>query len=146
MDRFDQKIIDELHKNARISYAELARRVNLSAPAVAERVEKLERAGIITGYHAAVDLSRIGYPIQCLIELTANHMDYFAIVGEIKKLNEIIECYSVTGTTCLTMKVVVDSMLSLQQLIARLMQYGDTKTSVIIDVPVPARIPTMNTY
>lgn len=143
MDRYDKKILLALHENARISFAELARRVNLSAPAVADRVEKLERAGVITGYHAAIDPGQIGYPIHCLIELTAKHLDYYAVIEEVRSMHQIVECFSVTGSTGLMMRVVVDTMPSLQALIARLMQFGDTKTSIVIDMPVPARLPLL---
>jgi Lrp/AsnC family leucine-responsive transcriptional regulator len=141
MDRYDKKIITALHENARISFAELARRVNLSAPAIADRVEKLERAGVITGYHARINPGKIGYPIQCMIELTVKHQDYFIVVDQLCTMPEIIECFSVTGTSGLMLKVAVDSMPSLQALIARLMQYGDTKTAIVIDVPVALRMP-----
>jgi Lrp/AsnC family transcriptional regulator, leucine-responsive regulatory protein len=141
MDKYDKKILTALHENARISYAELARRVNLSAPAIADRVEKLEQAGVITGYHARINPARIGYPIQCLIELTVKHQDYFNVLEKMCTMPEVIECFSVTGTSGLMLKVAVDSMPSLQALIARLMQYGDTKTAIVIDVPVPLRMP-----
>ncbi|TDR80551.1 Lrp/AsnC family transcriptional regulator [Paludibacterium purpuratum] len=141
MDKFDKKILTALHENARISYAELARRVNLSAPAVADRVEKLEHAGVITGYHARINPAKIGYPIQGLIELTVKHQDYYIVMEQLGTMPEILECFSVTGTSGLLLKVAVHSMPDLQALIARLMQYGDTKTSIVIDVPVPLRMP-----
>jgi Lrp/AsnC family leucine-responsive transcriptional regulator len=143
MDRYDKKIITALHENARISFAELARRVNLSAPAIADRVEKLERNGVITGYHARINPGKIGYPIQCMIELTVKHQDYFIVIEQLCIMPEIIECFSVTGTSGLMLRVAVDSMTSLQALIARLMQYGDTKTAIVIDVPVALRMPVI---
>ena len=69
MDRYDRQLIAALLEDGRASFAELARRVNLSAPAVADRVAKLEAAGVIKGYHASVDLARLGLPIECAIEL-----------------------------------------------------------------------------
>lgn len=143
MDKFDRKIIAALHENARISFAELARRVNLSPPAVADRVSKLERGGVITGYRATIDPNKVGMPICCMIELTVKHLEYFAVIEEIRTMPEIIECMSVTGTSGLMMKVVVDNMTTLQALIARLMQFGDTKTSIVIEVPVPPRLPDL---
>lgn len=141
MDKFDRKIIAALHENARLSYAELARRVSLSAPAVAERVEKLERAGVISGYQAIINPEKLGYPIQCLIELTVKNLEYYGVLDTLKAMPEITECYSITGSSGLMIKVAVDSMVTLQGVIARLMQYGDTKTSIVIDVPVSARMP-----
>lgn len=141
MDKFDRKIIAALHENARLSYAELARRVSLSAPAVAERVEKLERSGVITSYQAIISPEKLGYPIQCLIELTVKNLEYYGVLETLKTMPEITECYSVTGSSGLMIKVAVDNMTTLQAVIARLMQYGDTKTSIVIDVPVSARMP-----
>lgn len=141
MDKFDRKIIAALHENARLSYAELARRVSLSAPAVAERVEKLERSGVITGYRAIINPEKLGYPIQCLIELTVKNLEYYGVLETLKTMPEITECYSITGSSGLMIKVAVDNMTTLQQVIARLMQYGDTKTSIVIDVPVGSRMP-----
>ncbi|MBM2885548.1 Lrp/AsnC family transcriptional regulator [Chromobacterium phragmitis] len=144
MDRFDRKILTALHENARVSFAELARRVNLSAPAVADRVAKLEQTGVITAYRAQIDPARVGLPISCLIELTVKHLEYYVVVDEIRKTPEVIECASITGTSGLMIKVAVDTMPALQALIARLMQFGDTKTSIIIDMPVPPRMPALH--
>ena len=141
MDKFDRKIIAALHENARLSYAELARRVSLSAPAVAERVEKLERSGVISGYRAIINPEKLGYPIQCLIELTVKNLEYYGVLETLKTMPEITECYSITGSSGLMIKVAVDNMTTLQQVIARLMQYDDTKTSIVIDVPVGSRMP-----
>lgn len=143
MDKYDRKIIALLYEDARLSYAELARRVSLSPPAVAERVDKLERAGVITGYRAQLDPTRLGYPIHCLVELTVKHLEFFVAVERIRAMPEIVECHSITGTSGLLMKAVVDTMPTLQALIARLMQLGDTKTSMLIDTPVPPRLPPL---
>jgi Lrp/AsnC family leucine-responsive transcriptional regulator len=143
LDKYDRKILAALSENARIRFAELARRVNLSAPAVADRVEKLERAGVITGYHVTVDSAKVGSPIQCVIELTVKHLEYYKVIDEVKAMPEIVECVSITGTSALLMRAALDAMPSLQGLIARLMQYGDTKTSIVVDTPVAPRLPAL---
>lgn len=143
MDKFDRKILVALHENARLSFAELARRVNLSAPAVADRVEKLERSGVISGYRAIINPEKLGYPIQCVIELTVKNLEYYGVVDKLKAMPEIIACDSITGSSGLMIRVAVDSMSTLQEVIARLMQYGDTKTSMVIDQPVPPRMPVL---
>jgi Lrp/AsnC family leucine-responsive transcriptional regulator len=143
MDKYDRKILACLGENARISYAELARRVNLSAPAVTERIDKLERAGVITGYRIGVDLAKIGRPIICLIELTVKHLEFHATVAQLRAMPEVVECYAITGTGGLLIKVAMESMAELQQLIARLMAFGDTRTSIVIDTPVPPRLPAL---
>ena len=143
MDKFDKKILASLHENARISFAELARRVNLSSPAIADRVDKLERLGVITGYRAQIDPAKVGLPILCMIELTVKHLEYYVVIDRIRSMPQVLECSSITGTSGLMMKVAVDTMPSLQSLIAQLMQFGDTKTSIIIDMPVPPRMPQL---
>ncbi|WP_230370013.1 Lrp/AsnC ligand binding domain-containing protein [Paludibacterium denitrificans] len=82
-------------------------------------------------------------PIRCLIELTVKNPEYYAVVEQIRNMPEVVECASITGSSGLMIRVAVDTMSSLQALIARLMQYGDTQTSIIIDMPVPARLPTL---
>ncbi|SCK13700.1 Lrp/AsnC family transcriptional regulator [Vogesella sp. LIG4] len=143
MDKFDRKILVALHENGRLSFAELARRVNLSAPAVADRVEKLERSGVISGYRAIISPDKLGYPIQCVIELTVKNLEYYGVVEKLKNMPEIIACDSITGSSGLMIRVAVGSMSTLQEVIARLMQYGDTKTSMVIDQPVPPRMPQL---
>lgn len=143
MDKFDRKILAALHENGRLSFAELARRVNLSAPAVADRVEKLERSGVISGYRAIINPDKLGYPIQCVIELTVKNLEYYGVVDKLRAMPEIIACDSITGSSGLMIRVAVDSMSTLQEVIARLMQYGDTKTSMVIDQPVPPRMPAL---
>ena len=143
MDKFDRKIIAALHENGRLSFAELARRVNLSAPAVADRVEKLERSGVIAGYRAIIRPEALDCPIQCLIELTVKNQEYYTVLELLKAMPEIVHCDSITGSSGLMIRVAVDSMGTLQALIARLMQYGDTKTSMVIDTPISHRLPPL---
>jgi Lrp/AsnC family leucine-responsive transcriptional regulator len=89
------------------SYAQLARQVNLSAPAVAERVAKLEASGVITGYQAKVDLEKIGLPIQCVIELRlASHGNQKAY-DALASIPELTECHRVTGDPCVIMQAAV---------------------------------------
>src|SRR5476649_1889102 len=89
MDKYDRMLLSALLENARASYAELARKVNLSAPAVAERVAKLEACGVITGYQAKVDLSKIGLPIQCVIELRLNQHGKQQAYDDLAQMPEI---------------------------------------------------------
>ncbi|MEO3959288.1 Lrp/AsnC family transcriptional regulator [Chromobacterium piscinae] len=99
---------------------------------------------MVTGYHARIDPNRIGLPIACLIELTVKHLEYYLVIEQIRNTPEVIECASITGTSGLMIRVAVDTMPALQALIARLMQFGDTKTSIIIDTPVPPRMPMLS--
>lgn len=139
LDETGWQILGELQQNARISFSELGRRVALTPPAVAERVRRMEETGIIAGYRAHPGHERIGLPITAFIRWTATGNDC-AYLGEVaKNIPEIIECHRVTGEESYVVKVVVRSVEHLEELIDRLMPYGETKTSVVLSSPVTHR-------
>jgi Lrp/AsnC family leucine-responsive transcriptional regulator len=141
LDRYDRVLLDALLENGRASFAQLARLVNLSAPAVAERVAKLEASGVITGYQAKVDMAKIGLPIQCVIELRlANHGNQ-KTYDELWKIPELIQCHRVTGDPCVIMQAAVGSMPELESLINRVAQFGFSKTSIILSTAVERKLP-----
>lgn len=139
MDETGWRILEELQENARISFSELGRRVALTPPAVAERVRRMEETGVIAGYRAQPAHDRIGLPITAFIRWTATGNDC-AYLGEVAKdIPEIVECHRVTGEESYVVKVVVRSVAHLEELIDRLMPYGETKTSVVLSSPVTHR-------
>lgn len=142
MDRYDRLILSALIEDGRLSFAELARRVNLSPPAVAERVAKLESNGVIRGYQAQVDLAKVGLPIECLIELSiAEHRSQSAALEALAAMPELSRCHLVTGEACLIVQAAVASMPELQALINRISIYGTSKTSLILSSPFNDRAP-----
>lgn len=139
LDETGWKILTELQDNARISFSELGRRVALTPPAVADRVRRMEEAGLIGGYRAHPDLGKVGLPITVFIRWTAIGNDC-AHLGEVAKdIPEIIECHRVTGEASYVVKAAVRTVEHLQDLIDRLMPYGETKTSVVLSSPVMHR-------
>lgn len=141
LDKYDRVLLQALLENGRASFAQLAKLVNLSAPAVAERVAKLEASGVITGYEAKVDLSKMGLSIECIIELRmASHGNQQAY-DELWKIPELIQCHRVTGDPCVIMRAAVDSMPHLEDLINRIAQFGFSKTSIILSTAVQRRVP-----
>ena len=139
MDETGWRILAELQENARISFSELGRRVALTPPAVAERVRRMEETGVIAAYRAQPAHERIGLPITAFIRWTATGNDC-AYLGEVAKdIPEIVECHRVTGEESYVVKVVVRSVEHLEELIDRLMPYGETKTSVVLSSPVTHR-------
>ncbi|MCY1342439.1 HTH-type transcriptional regulator LrpC [compost metagenome] len=143
MDKYDRLLLSALIENGRASFADLARRVNLSPPAVADRVAKLEAAGIITGYHASVDLAKVGLPIECVIELRITDRDYKRTQEALEEIPQLTLCHRVTGDACLLIKAAVASMPELQDLIDRIGQFGATKTSLILSTPFEQRVPAV---
>lgn len=139
MDETGWRILGELQENARISFSELGRRVALTPPAVAERVRRMEETGVIAGYRAQPAHDMIGLPITAFIRWTATGNDC-AYLGEVAKdIPEIVECHRVTGEESYVVKAVVRSVEHLEELIDRLMPYGETKTSVVLSSSVTHR-------
>ncbi|MBV6288657.1 Lrp/AsnC family transcriptional regulator [Pseudomonas aegrilactucae] len=141
MDKYDRTLLAALLDNGRASFAELARKVNLSAPAVAERVAKLEASGVITGYQAKVDMSKIGLPIQCVIELRLTSHGNQQAYEDLTRIPQLTECHRVTGDPCVIMQAAVGSMPELEELINRVAQFGFSKTSIILSSAVERRVP-----
>ena len=138
-DEIDRRIINELQVNARLSYAELGRRVGLTTPAVIERVRKLEDAGIITGYRAEIDPAKVGMPITAFIRMSITGVDYSHIIEVAQESKEILECHRGAGGDSFIMRVVVESVEHLQEVIDRLTPYGITTTTIVLSSPVKAR-------
>lgn len=141
LDDVDWHILCELQMDARLTYAELGRRVGLTRPAVAERVRRLELAGVITGYRAQVDLRRVGLPLIAFIRVaTSGEGKYDQMLAIIKDRPEVLECHRVTGSDSYFVKVVVASVEHLQELLERLIPYGQPTTSIVLSSPVTTKV------
>ncbi len=140
MDLINWKILSELQMDGRVSFAELGRRVGLTTPAVIERVKKLEDGGIITGYRAEIDASKVGYPITAFIRMSITGIDYAHIIKTVQESKEVLECHRGTGGDSFIMKVAVSDVGHLQTLIDKLTPYGITTTSIVLSSPVRQRI------
>jgi Lrp/AsnC family leucine-responsive transcriptional regulator len=139
MDDIDRSLLSALQEDARTSYADLGRRVGLSAPAVAERVRRLETSGIVTGYHASVDLKKAGWGIVGFVRLSspqdlAPKLERLAI-----ETREVLEFHRVTGTEGFVMKVAVTSIEHLERIVVKFLPYGQTTTSIVLSSPVTWR-------
>jgi|ERR1700734_517828 Lrp/AsnC family leucine-responsive transcriptional regulator len=141
LDAIAWKILEALQHNARLSFAELGRKVGLSTPAAAERVRRLEEAGIITGYHASIDVAKLGMPIRVLVRLTIHGGDQQVIksVAAIRELTEVSRCHRITGAESFVIEADVVSIRHLEALIDRLSLLGATSTSTVLSSPVKRR-------
>ena len=140
VDEIDWKILKELQANARVTFAELGRRVGLTTPAVIERVRKLEDAQVITGYRVEIDAAKIGLPITAFIRMSISGVDYSHIIEVAVDSKEVLECHRGTGGDSFILKVAVADVEHLQTLIDRLTPYGITTTSIVLSSPVKRRI------
>ncbi len=136
LDAVGWRILEELQHNGRLSFAELGRRVNLSLPAIAERVRRMEETGIITGYHASVDAEKLHMAITAFIRMSTSKEGCAQVVAVATECAMIRECYRVTGGDSYMMKVAVPSIARLEALIDRLMPFGSFSTSIVLSTPV----------
>jgi Lrp/AsnC family leucine-responsive transcriptional regulator len=141
LDAIAWKILEGLQQNARQPFAELGRKVGLSTPAVAERVRRLEEAGVITGYYAALDTAKLGVPIRVLVRLTipGGELQVSRTVAAIRDLSEISRCHRITGAESFVIEADVVSIRHLEALIDRLSALGATSTSTVLSSPVERR-------
>lgn len=139
LDDVGWRILDALQANARVSYSDLGRRVGLSAPAVAERVRRLEEAGVITGYRADVDPARLGLPITALVRVSASGELCARLASLAREMPEVRWCHRVTGDDSCVMEVVVSSVGHLEAVITRAARYGKVTTSVVLSSLVTPR-------
>jgi Lrp/AsnC family leucine-responsive transcriptional regulator len=140
LDDIGWHILHELQANARISFAELGRRVGLSIPAVTERVRRMEEAEIITGYHAAVAPEKVGFPIQAFIRMSISGDASAKATELMKRLSEVVECHRGTGSDSFILKVRLQSIAHLEHVIEQLLPFGVTTTSIILSSPVTRRL------
>lgn len=139
LDAADRAILRELITDARIARAELARRVRLSAPAVAERVRRLEDRGIITGYGARIDPRRLGYSLSVLIRARPSPGLMKDMVAAIEATPQIVKCDRVSGEDCFIALAHVRDVGEMEAVIDRLVPFGATNSSIIQSTTVPER-------
>jgi len=139
MDYVDLELLSALQDDARATYAELGRTVGLSAPAVAERVRRLEASGIISGYHAEVDLKRAGYGIVAFVRLNSAPDLAPQLERMARDTSEVLEFHRVTGTEGYVLKVAVTSIEHLERIVVKFLPYGNTTTSIVLSSPVTWR-------
>ncbi|MEU6973677.1 Lrp/AsnC family transcriptional regulator [Kitasatospora aureofaciens] len=139
MDAVDRRLLAELQADARLSYNELSRRVSLSAPAVAERVRRLEADGVISGYHAHVDPTRAGLAITALVQVQCYGPRCVLRDPEVATWPEVLQLHRVTGGACCVLLVAVATMAEFEALCDRLGGYGPPASSMILSSPVPWR-------
>ena len=132
VDVLDIKIINELNRNSRLSFAEIGRSINLSASSVRERIQKLEDLGVIKNYTLKVNNDKLGFGLEVFIMLKLFSGKLKIFIKKIETLPEIKEAYRITGPQNIHMRVVLKDQLHLQQFIDKLIQYGDPTTHLIL--------------
>lgn len=139
LDETNLRLLDELQRDARLSIAELGRRVGLSSPAVAERIKRLENERVIVGYHAEIDPRRLGYSFGVVIRIRPNPRQLADVAALARDTPEVIECHRVTGEDCYVMTAYVRDVEHLETVIDEFAAYGQTTSAIMQSAPVPRR-------
>jgi Lrp/AsnC family leucine-responsive transcriptional regulator len=143
LDATNRQLIEALQADARLSLAELGRRVGLTAPAVGERIARLEEAGVIRGYHADIDPRALGYELSVILRIRPSARMIPKVAELAQRTPEVTECHRVTGDDCFIMRLHVRDVLHLEELIDTFVPYGQTTTSIMQSSPVPGRGPAV---
>jgi Lrp/AsnC family leucine-responsive transcriptional regulator len=141
LDATDWAILVEVQREGRIPLTELGRRVNLSASAATERVRRLEETGVITGYHARVDLAKAGFTVLAVVRLKYPGSQHQPLHRLLDERFEILECLRTTGDDCYLLKVAAASMAHLEQLVDELVEFGSTTTNLVYSQTLAYRGP-----
>jgi Lrp/AsnC family leucine-responsive transcriptional regulator len=140
LDAIDWALLTALQADARLSFNELARRVHLSPPTVAQRVRRLEEAGVIRGYHARVDPMAAGLPVVAQVRMKCYGARCITVHPELlDDLPEVVEVSRLTGDVCSMVRVVTTSVADLERILVRLAAHGETASAMVLSTPIPWR-------
>ena len=136
-------ILCELRSEPRLSTSELARRVAMSAPAVKERLQRLEETGVITGYRIEIDPASVGLPVTAFTRVRPVPGALPKIAKLAADTPEVTECYRITGEDCFLIKLHAPAIEALEGIVDRFLAFGTTTTAIVVSTPVPARQPPL---
>jgi len=143
LDDVNLRILTELQDSPRLPMAELARRIGMSAPSVTERVQRLERGGVIAGYRLDIDPAAVGLPVTAFARIRPMPGSLPKIAELAAELPEVTECYRITGEDCFLIKLHAPAIEQLEATLDRFLAYGSTTTSIVVSTPVPRRPPPL---
>jgi Lrp/AsnC family leucine-responsive transcriptional regulator len=139
LDDLNRRILAELLSDPRISMSALGRRVGLSSPAVTERVQRLERSGVITGFRVDIDPAALGLPVAAFVRVRPSAGQLPKIAALAESLGQVSECHRITGEDCFLIKVHAATIDGLEEILDQFLQYGQTVSSIVVTSPVPPR-------
>lgn len=143
LDDINIRLLQELQQEPRLSMSELGRRVGMSAPAVTERVRRMEEAGIILGYRLEINPAALGLPITIYVRVRPSPGQLPKVAELSRQIPEVVECHRITGEDCFILKVCIPAMDQLDRILDRFLLYGSTTTSIVQSSPVPLRTPPL---
>jgi Lrp/AsnC family transcriptional regulator, leucine-responsive regulatory protein len=141
LDQIDAELLTTLATDGRITIADLARKVGMSPPSVAERIKRLEEAQVILGYGARINPVALGLPLAVHIRVRPMPGQLSKLAALLNKLPAIVECDRITGDDCFVARAHVASVQELEKLIDQIIPLGTTNTAIIQSSPVERRLP-----
>ncbi|MDT4899171.1 MAG: Lrp/AsnC family transcriptional regulator, leucine-responsive regulatory protein [Pseudonocardiales bacterium] len=139
LDGVNRRLLAELHADPRIAMSALARRVGMSAPAVTERVQRMQQAGVIQGFRMDVDPAALGLPVAAYARIRPSAGQLAKIAELATSLPQVSECHRITGEDCFLIKMHAPTIADLEEILDKFLLYGQTITSIVVSSPVPAR-------
>ena len=145
LDAINIRLLRELQANPRLPMSTLARRVGMSAPAVTERVKRLEDAGVIAGYRMEIDPNALGVPLAAYVRIRPTPGQLPKVADLAQRTPQVVECHRITGEDCFLLKVHAPRIEQLEEILDRFLAFGQTTTSIVQSSPVPRRNPPLPT-
>jgi len=139
LDDLNRRILAELLSDPRISMSALGRRVGLSSPAVTERVQRLERSGVISGFRVDIDPAALGLPVAAFVRVRPSAGQLPKIAALAESLGQVSECHRITGEDCFLIRVHAPTIQELEEVLDKFLLHGQTVTSMVVSTPVPHR-------
>lgn len=140
LDSTDIAIVEELQRDGRLSVSELGRRIGLSQPATSERLKRLEERGVIAGYRAVIDTSRLGLGMMAIIRVRTTHEHIERCLKQFSEMPQVIEVHRLTGEDCFHLKVIVPTPAQLERIVDAVARYGSVMTSLVLRSEAPKSI------
>jgi Lrp/AsnC family transcriptional regulator, leucine-responsive regulatory protein len=139
LDPTNLRILKELQDDPRLPVARLARKVQMSAPAVTERVQRLREAGVIVGFRMDLDPRALGLPVAAYVRIRPAPGQLTRVAELARKIPQVVECHRITGEDCFLMRIHVAEVQHIEAILDRFLAYGQTTTSIVQSSPVPPR-------
>lgn len=139
LDEVGRNLLSALQQDARLSYAELGRRIGLSPAATSERLRRLEESGIIKGYRVQLDLEALGLPVLAIVRMSCDGSKYRPFLKAVQTMERVVECHHVAGGDAFILKVAAGSVRELERVVEKLLDFGVPTTSFVFSSPVERR-------
>ena len=139
LDEVGVRLLTALNEDPRARVSELARQLGVSAPTVRDRIARLEDSGVIRGYRLDIDPAAVGLPVGAWVRLRPGPGQLPKAAELAGRTPQVVECHRISGEDCLLMRIQVETIAALEDVLDRFLLHGQTTTSFVVSTPVPPR-------